>query len=103
MGPGDELLTAAHVEPIEEIGESNQHEERISDSHDFEEARDFEQVAGLRCMRIYEDIDVGGEEGDRTPEYEPEGIESTGIGEQRNEPDNILRAKDFTGGNENEQ
>ena len=62
VGGGEGLLAFADVEPIEEIGQRNQHEERIPNRHDFKEAGDLEEIIGLRGVGVDENIDVRGEE-----------------------------------------
>src|SRR5579884_198361 len=96
-------LAFTDVKPVEEEGKRCQHKAGIAQSYRLHEARDVwnEQDAGR--ARVEVGIDVGGQEGERSPAQQPEAVQRAVVGEQGHNPDEILRAEDLAGGDKDKQ
>ena len=71
----------SHLEPVEKVGERNQHKQRISYSRRWEEAGCIGDEYGGDGASIKIDLYEGGKQRDCAPHEQPEGIKCSCIGE----------------------
>lgn len=106
-GPGPSDRGSVRAPPAANRRQDSCKQKEIAQGDEFKETgqilHDAQSDLGIGHLRVIDEIDEGGEQGDSGPGEEPEaaGLAARGYTrEQGNEPDEILRTEDFAGGDQ---
>lgn len=94
---------APHLPPVKEKGQRQQDQQQVAQRHAFDKAWNQGSLARIPGQHIDVGVDRRRQNGDGAPEGQPEPLKIAPVSQQRDQPDEVLRAKDLASDDKDQQ